>query len=218
MPETMSANLSANPGDWETLLRQLNYTFQDIYSKLDQAFGYRGGIVQSLQYGGLGVDVSAYSGLVGISGGAAQQITVGLGLQLLSQILSAKLDPTGGLSVTSAGLAVSVAVASGFGIPTDKTISGGAIAVAGTYKFRFHNILTEGGAASDDMDTVTGGDVGDLLLLQAANAGQVVVCKNGASLIMQEAEDFSLDSVNDKLLLICNTADVWHELLRASNA
>jgi hypothetical protein len=134
---------------------------------------------------------------------------------VLSQILSAKLDPAGGLSVTNAGLAVNVAVASGFGIPTDLTVSGGVVVVSGSYKFRSHNILTEGGASTDDLTTVTGGDVGDLLILQAANAGQEVVCKTGASLVLQD--DFSLDTVNDKLLLICASANVWHEISRAHN-
>lgn len=105
--------------------------------------------------------------------------------------------------------------AAGFTAPTELTISSGIVTVSGDIKFRFHSIDTESDAATDDLETINGGSVGDELILQAESDARTVVCKNGASLGLQS--DFSLNNTKDKLVLLCISSGVWHELTRASN-
>ena len=103
----------------------------------------------------------------------------------------------------------------GFIIPTELTINGGVITIAGAVNWRFHSIDTEGDVASDELDTINGGNAGEILLLQAENDARTVICKEGASLKLQF--DFSLNNVEDKLMLMCISSGVWHEISRASN-
>jgi len=101
----------------------------------------------------------------------------------------------------------------GFSSPTELTIASGVVIVTGTQKSRFHNIDTEGDAAEDDLDTISGGDVGELLLIQAENAARVVTLKNGTYLKMNG--DFALENTDDKILFICISAGIWHEIARS---
>jgi len=100
--------------------------------------------------------------------------------------------------------------------PTELTISGGEIILTGAGPWHYHSIHTEGNAASDDLALIRGGSAGDLLLLKAANDVQTVVVKSNTATIMQA--DFSLDSVQDRLLLQCEESDLWYALSRAHNA
>ena len=104
----------------------------------------------------------------------------------------------------------------GFGEPTDLTIVGGKVTVTGVDTFRFHNIDTEAAAASDALTNVSGGNTGDLLMLQAKNSSRTVVLTNGTSLRMNN--NFNLDSVRDKALYICISDGVWDHVSRRSNA
>lgn len=106
-------------------------------------------------------------------------------------------------------------VNSGFASPTELIISGGEITVSGDNKWRFHSIDTQNDDASDDLDTINGGNTGEKLILQAANGARTVVCKDGTSLKLQA--DFSLNNVEDKLELLCISSGIWHEMTRASN-
>jgi hypothetical protein len=65
------------------------------------------------------------------------------------------------------------------------------------------------------IDSIVGGNPGDVLLLQAEDSARTVVCKDGADLELQY--DFNLNNAEDKLMLLCISPGVWHELLRASN-
>jgi len=103
----------------------------------------------------------------------------------------------------------------GFNEPTELTINSGAVSVSGSVKWRFHSIDTEDGIASDDLDTINGGNIGDILILQAVNSEHTVVCKDGTSLKLQG--EFSLNNSEDKLMLICVAANVWHEIGRSSS-
>ena len=62
-----------------------------------------------------------------------------------------------------------------FGTPTELTISGGVVAMTRSY----HTIDTESDAATDDLNTITGGTEGDILILRAANGSRDVVVKHG---------------------------------------
>ena len=100
--------------------------------------------------------------------------------------------------------------------PSELTIVSGAVTVPGTLRVRYHTIDTEGDAASDDLDTITGGNVGDFLIIEAASSARTVVCINGASLRI--GRDFSLDHASDKLFCLCTSSGVWDQIFRSSNA
>ena len=93
------------------------------------------------------------------------------------------------------------------------TLASGAITVTGSY----HNVDTESDAASDDLDTISGGTNGMRLVLRANNSGRTVVVKDGTGNI-QCAGDCSLDNVQDTIELIYDsTLTAWLEIARADN-
>jgi hypothetical protein len=61
------------------------------------------------------------------------------------------------------------------GAATELTIAAGVVTATKTY----HTIDTEADAASDDLDTINGGSVGDFLIIRAANGSRDVVVKHG---------------------------------------
>jgi len=105
------------------------------------------------------------------------------------------------------------AAAGAFGAPSELTISAGVITVTGKY----HAIDTESDAASDDLATINGGDVGDLLVLQAESAARTVVVKDGTGNLNLSGSDFSLTHTADTIVLIRRTAGNWSELSRSDN-
>lgn len=86
-------------------------------------------------------------------------------------------DPAGSLTDVKTRLAVSLTDAGYLRMQaaTSLTISSGAITVSRNY----HTVDTEGGAASDDLDTINGGVAGFLLYLRTTNSGRDVVLKHG---------------------------------------
>ena len=102
-----------------------------------------------------------------------------------------------------------------FSTPTagELTISAGAVTVTGGY----HTIDTESDAATDDLDTISGGNDGQFLVIQAANAARTVVAKDGTG-NLQLAGDFSLDNTQDTLTLIFSSAlSAWCEISRSDS-
>ena len=99
------------------------------------------------------------------------------------------------------------------GAPQSLTIASGAIAATKS----FIAIDTEAAAASDDLDTITGGAAGDMLILSAANDARTVVVKNGTGNLALGGSDFSLTHSSDRLWLH-RTASGWVELGRSDNA
>ena len=91
------------------------------------------------------------------------------------------------------------------------TISGGAITVSRT----FHTVDTEGGAPADDLDTISGGDVGDILILSTESSARDVTVKDGSTLRL--AGDCVLGSSYDKITLMKVTSTTWVELARSIN-
>lgn len=71
------------------------------------------------------------------------------------------------------------------------TISGGVV----TKTKGYHSIDTQGGAGSDDLDTINGGSEGDVLLLRAENAARTVVLKDGTG-NLQLGSDITLDDID----------------------
>jgi hypothetical protein len=78
------------------------------------------------------------------------------------------------------------------------TISGGVITVTGNY----HTIDTEGGAATDDLDTINGGTTGQLLLLRTVAGARDVTLKTGTGNLLLGA-DVTLGGTGDVVLLFC---------------
>ena len=92
------------------------------------------------------------------------------------------------------------------------TISGGAITVTQNY----HQVDTQGDASTDDLDTINGGTVGQILILRAQNDSRTVVLKDGTG-NLKLSGDFSLDDLDDTITLIY-TGSNWLEVATANNA
>lgn len=98
------------------------------------------------------------------------------------------------------------------GGPAAQTIGSGAVtAIASSIA-----VDTEGGAATDDLDTINGGVEGHILIVKTASAARVVTLKDGAG-NLQLAGDFVMDSPNDRATLI-HQGTGWVEIARSSNS
>ena len=91
------------------------------------------------------------------------------------------------------------------------TISSGAITVTSS----LHKVDTESNDATDDLETINGGAVGQLLLIRAANDARTVVAKDNTG-NLRLAGDFSLDGAKDSLFLWFD-GNQWAEISRSSN-
>ena len=92
-------------------------------------------------------------------------------------------------------------------------ISAGSITAYGDYI----NVDTEGGAATDDLETITIGTHGQVLRLQSHNNARDVVVKDNVGGLRLEG-DFTLSNTRDKLVLIFNAiSGRWEELSRSNN-
>lgn len=92
------------------------------------------------------------------------------------------------------------------------TIEGGIIAITKPHI----QVDTEGGATTDDLDTINGGAPGDILVVRAADSSHTIVCKDATDNLALGA-DRSLDHVGDALLLLY-TGLTWIELAFANNS
>lgn len=91
------------------------------------------------------------------------------------------------------------------------TISGGVVTASRTH----HRIDTQGGAGTDDLDTINGGVTGHILILYPASGARTVVMKDGTGNLAL-AGDFSMDNAQDTIMLIYNGTN-WLELSRSDN-
>lgn len=93
-------------------------------------------------------------------------------------------------------------------------ILSGAITVSGNR----HYVGTEGAASLDDLDTINGGEDGQILVLTAKSATQVVTVKDGTG-NLQLAGDHTLNSVGDVIMLMYDAgSSKWIEISRSDNA
>lgn len=81
-----------------------------------------------------------------------------------------------------------------------KTIAAGVIVIDPSAGEGHYKIATEGGAASDGLETITGGADGDIITLEMATAGQVPTLKNGTGNILLPA-DIQLNNVTAVIML-----------------
>ena len=79
----------------------------------------------------------------------------------------------------------------------------------------YHTIDTEADAASDDLDTISGGIEGDILVIRANNTARTVVAKDGTGNLAL-AGDFTMDNSEDSLTLLFDGSN-WLELSRSDN-
>lgn len=94
---------------------------------------------------------------------------------------------------------------------SELTIATGVI----TATTSFHAVDTQADGASDDLDTINGGQTGQVLVIHAANSARDVVAKDGTG-NLKLAGDCTLDNVEDTLTLIYDGAN-WLELARSGN-
>ena len=79
------------------------------------------------------------------------------------------------------------------------TIAGGVISI--DRRFSYYSVSVETGS-SDNLDTINGGNEGDLLLLKAADGTKTIVLKDGTgNIITAGSSDLSLDDDDDLALL-----------------
>jgi len=94
------------------------------------------------------------------------------------------------------------------------TISGGAITYTGAYMV----IDTEGGAATDDLDTINGGQDGDIVIIRTTNNARDITVKHGTGNIILKPleEDVFLDFENDRIVLQYKQSNNgWEEVSRS---
>lgn len=83
-------------------------------------------------------------------------------------------------------------------------ITAGGVTVTQAY----HKVDTEAEAATDDLDTISGGTEGKVLILRSVTASRVVTLKHGTG-NLNIGGDIVLDSVVKHVQLICNEAGNW---------
>lgn len=99
--------------------------------------------------------------------------------------------------------------------------SAGALTIAAgatTPTRSYHTIDTEGGAATDDLDTIATGSVQDgaILILRAVNAARTVVVRHGVgNVLLADANDLQLDDADMSVTLQRRGAN-WHEIGRSA--
>ena len=97
------------------------------------------------------------------------------------------------------------------GTPTELTIAAGVI----TRTRSNHTVDTQGDEGTDDLDTISGGVEGDLLLLRAADSARSIVLKDGTGNLRMPA-DMTLDHADDVELLYYDGTN-WLEITGSSN-
>lgn len=98
------------------------------------------------------------------------------------------------------------------GVKNTATIASGSVAYSGVYM----EIDTESAASTDDLDTITGGAEGDILILRITDASRNVVVKHGTgagNVNFGDASDVTLDFINDSLILQ-HDGTVWRVISR----
>ena len=100
--------------------------------------------------------------------------------------------------------------------PTNLTLSSNTNGVI-TVTQSFHNVDTFDTQSTGDLATISGGQLGQLLVLSALNSGRTVVVKNGTGNMFIGA-DFSMDSTADTVMLFNYDGTNWRMLSNNSGA
>jgi len=98
----------------------------------------------------------------------------------------------------------------------DVTIASGAFTVPSAFfLLQILDVETQDLAASDNLDTINGGQEGSLLILLANHDDRTVVVKDGTGNLHLSA-DFSLTNTKDTIMLV-KVGSVWQEISRSDN-
>jgi hypothetical protein len=97
---------------------------------------------------------------------------------------------------------------------TEKTISGGVVTATAS----FFPVDTEADAATDDLDTISGGIDGRIIILKSSDNARTVVVKHGTgNLILNGAADFSMSNTSYRIQLQYDSAlTKWVEISRSA--
>jgi len=93
-----------------------------------------------------------------------------------------------------------------WGAPTALTIASGVITVTGP---GFYEIDTETAAATDDLDTISGGSEGDVAIFKIADDARDVVFKHGTDNLDLIDLDVTLDVTEERVQLQKTAAGTW---------
>jgi hypothetical protein len=94
------------------------------------------------------------------------------------------------------------------------TIATGVITVTGDGSRVL--VDTEGGAAADSLTGITGGTVGQIIVLREVSSARDVTVVDGGTLYLA-GSNFVLSNIDCALLLMCVSPDSWIEISRSSN-
>lgn len=84
---------------------------------------------------------------------------------------------------------------------SELTIASGVITITADQ----HIVDTEGNAPSDNLDTINGGSIGQIIVLGSADTSRNIVIKhNAGNIITQYGIDITLSNINDKIALQYN--------------
>ena len=94
-----------------------------------------------------------------------------------------------------------------------KTIASGVITLNGKYSRLM--LETEGSAATDDLDTINGGFIGQVLTLSQTSSLRDVTVKNGTGNITLSGGDYNIQSSSHTITLMYN-GSTWDEVARTA--
>jgi hypothetical protein len=95
------------------------------------------------------------------------------------------------------------------------TIASGVLTVPTATSYAVVFAQTEGGAATDDIDTITGGVEGQLMTFMTSTSSEDVTFKNGTD-NLRLAGDFTLDT-SLKTITLVKRGTLWYEISRSAN-
>ena len=91
------------------------------------------------------------------------------------------------------------------------TIAAGVVTIASTYD-TFYDIDTQGDASEDDLDTINGGETGEIIVIRAEDAARTVIVKHGAgNILLGGDQDLTLVDQSQLLMLMYDGSN-WVEL------
>ena len=96
--------------------------------------------------------------------------------------------------------------------PQDLTISFGEINIDRHY----HRVDTQNQDPTDNLSSINGGKVGDMIVLQTLDSSRDVTVKD-LSGNLDLAGDFVMNDTADKIMLIRVSVTSWHEVSRSAN-
>jgi len=99
-----------------------------------------------------------------------------------------------------------------FGPATELTIAAGIITITGSY----HSVDNESDAAADDVDTINGGQINQVLILRSANDARSQTYKDGTG-NLRLAGDFTADDTDDIFMVFFDGAN-WLQMIASNNS